>query len=144
MTRNEFVRALRKHFRRQHGYLNSLPEDADERLDAVEASLWFALPPVARFVYKYAGEDFISPEWSAKQYRRWCSDPKWPRRLVPLVEEGCGIWLCLDCSRRRVPVLKWRGDYATEGTDDLHFEHQSPSFVEWLRRQLPREGNSYE
>jgi hypothetical protein len=33
MTRKEFARALRKHFRRQHGYLNPLPEDADERLD---------------------------------------------------------------------------------------------------------------
>jgi hypothetical protein len=62
MTRKEFARALRQSFRRQYGYINPLPEDADERLDAVEARLGFALPPSVRFIFKHAGEDFVNPE----------------------------------------------------------------------------------
>ena len=68
MTRKEFAQALLKSFRRQYGYLNPLPEDADDRLNAVEARLGFALPPMVRFVYKHAGEDFVNPEWSADEY----------------------------------------------------------------------------
>jgi hypothetical protein len=59
--------------------------------------------------------------------------------MVPLAEEGCGMWLCPDCSHKAAPVVRWRGDYAFEGTNDLVFEDESASFAEWLRPRLPRE-----
>src|SRR5262245_25468285 len=98
MTRKQFARLLRQNFRRRYGYLNPLPEDADQRLDAVEARLDFALPTMVRFIYKHAGEDFVTPEWSAEEYLKWRKNPAWPERIVPLAEDGCGIWYCLDCS----------------------------------------------
>jgi len=58
--------------------------------------------------------------------------------MVPLALEGCGIWLCLDCSHKTAPVVRWRGDYAFEGADDLVFEHESPSFAVWLQGRLRR------
>jgi hypothetical protein len=139
MTRKEFARSLRKWFRQQNGYVNPLPEDADHTLDAVEAKLGFQLPRMVRFVFKHIGEDFINPEWSADEYAKLRDDGEWPERMLPLTEEGCGIWLCLDCSHTVAPVIRWRGDYANEGEDELVFEHASPSFAEFLRSQLPRE-----
>ena len=137
MTRREFARALRKSFLRRHGHLAPLPEDADGRLGAVEARLGFALPPVVRFAYKHAGEDFVDPEWSAGEYLRW-REGGWPERVLPLAEEGCGVWLCVDCSHKLAPVLRWRGDLAPEG-NDAAFEHESASFAEWLRGLLARD-----
>ena len=143
MTRKEFARRLRKQFRRQHGYINPLPEDAVELLDGVEARFGFALPPIVRFVYQYAGEDFVSPEWSAEKYLEFRADPKWPQRMVPLAEEGCGIWLCVDCSQKQAPVMMYRGDYTTEESDDPVFEHEASSFAEWLRKDLPADDDHF-
>lgn len=128
MTPSQFARLLRKRFRRRYGYINRLPEDTQARLEAVERRLGFGLPPVVRFIFEHAGEDFINPEWSAEHYGKWRNDPAWPERMVPLVEDGCGIWLCLDCSQKQAPVLKWRGDEATDESEELVFEHESPSF----------------
>jgi hypothetical protein len=136
MTRKEFARSLRRQFRQEFGFINPLPEDADELLDSVEAQLGFTLPPIVRFIYKYAGEDFVNPEWSAQEYLKWNRDGKWPDRLLPLVEAGCGLWLCLDCTQKQVPVVMWRGDYAAGGVNDLIFEPESPSYVDWLREKV--------
>jgi hypothetical protein len=140
MTRNEFARKLRKALHRKYGHVNPLPEEAGGDLEDAEARLGFPLPGIVRFIYKKAGVDFFSPEWSAKTYLEMRSEPKWPERMVPIADEGCGIWLCLDCSRKQAPVLHFRGD---ELPGDLVFEHAAPSFVEYLRGELPRSEGGY-
>ena len=92
---------MRRNFHRTCGYLNRLPEETDEELDGLEVKLGFALPRIVRFVYKQAGEDFITPRWSVETCLKWQTELKWPEKMVPLAEEGCGNWLCLDCSRKQ-------------------------------------------
>ena len=143
MTRKEFAKKLRRQFRRVNGYINPLPDDAKERLKTAESGLGFAWPGVVRFVFKHAGEDSVNPEWSAEKYVAFCRDAEWPEKMVPLVEEGCGIWLCLDCSRKQAPVFRYRGDLWTKESPELVFEAETPTFVEWLRGQLPRADEGY-
>ncbi|WP_439632231.1 SMI1/KNR4 family protein [Gemmata sp.] len=141
MTRKEFARALRKQFRRRRGHLNPLPEDAEERLDAVEHRLGFTLPADVRFIFTHAGEDFIAPEESVEQNVRLRDDPQWPERMLVFAEEGCGIWLCIDCNHEAAPVLRWRGDYIKDAADPPIFEHVSPSFLDWLAGEWELDGD---
>lgn len=170
MTRREFAKKLRQRFRRMNGYVNPLPEDADDRLALAESTLGFALPAIVCSVFRYAGEDFINPEWSVEKYLSWRRDPRrgirehrdgqpenrciiaepvigrrpvWPVYLMPIAEEGCGIWICVDCSRKQAPVISYRGDYMTGDTMELPLEHVSPSYVEWLRNRIPRDDGGY-
>lgn len=149
MTRKEFVRRLRQTAKRANGYINPLPEEPDSELDAAERKLGFALPPILRYIYKHAGEDFFSLSYSVEQYLKWlpASEPKaansWPEKLLPLSDEGDSIWLCLDCKHRSVPVLRYRGDFGPDSPDEECFEHVSPSFVEYLRAFISREEGGY-
>ena len=144
MTPKEFARRLRRELRRSSGHVNPLPEDADEQLAVAEREIGFRLPPVLRFIFKHAGQDFFSPEWSVEHYAKLRQEPVWPDKLLPLAEEGCGIWLCLDCSRKAAPVIRWRGDLESENhTGPPNLEHVAPSFVEWLRGQISREEGGY-
>jgi hypothetical protein len=32
---------------------------------------------------------------------------RWPKRLLPLANYGCGMWSCVDCEYQRFPLVLW-------------------------------------
>ncbi len=32
---------------------------------------------------------------------------RWPKRLLPLANYGCGMWSCVDCEYQKLPMLLW-------------------------------------
>jgi hypothetical protein len=35
---------------------------------------------------------------------------RWPERLLPLANYGCGMWSCVDCEYRTLPMILWDSD----------------------------------
>ena len=140
MTRREFARLLRRSHHRRYGSVTPLPRDPDAQLARAEAALGFALPPIVRTIFEHAGADFVDLDWPVARYRAWAAEPGWPPGLLPYLEEGCGDYLCLDCSREHAPVLRWRGGDSDEAEPDrLIFERVASSFVAYLRGRLPKD-----
>jgi hypothetical protein len=32
---------------------------------------------------------------------------RWPRRLLPVANYGCGMWSCVDCEYKTLPMVLW-------------------------------------
>jgi tetratricopeptide (TPR) repeat protein len=54
----------------------------------------------------------------------------WPPMLLPLVDVGCAITICVDCSRPQFPIVR------SDPNQNRQFHRESPSMQEWLERWL--------
>lgn len=76
-------------------------------------------------------------------YQRFCeTDPDdpdwvWPRHLIPFIDIGCAIHLCLDTSDPNYKIIEFDPDFYRPGSD-LHqyFREIFPSFEAWLAEAL--------
>ena len=69
---------------------------------------------------------------------------RWPKRLLPLANYGCGMWSCVDCAYQKLPMILWDPNNldADLGAVDAQlnwgnsFWDQSHQFREWLEGWL--------
>jgi len=142
---------------------------AVEELQGVERAIGFKLPELLRAIYLEVGNGGFGPEYGIigtkggaqldgytletcylnmmhleKQNAVW----KWPKRLLPLANYGCGMWSCIDGEYPKLPMMLWDPnnlDSKLEGADARlnwgnSFWDQGRSFPMWLDAWLA--GNS--
>ena len=65
-------------------------------------------------------------------------DPNWiwPKELIPICDLGCAMYICLDTSKKEVPVLKFdpngKGPGSTKEDWAIAFTQLYPSLEEWI------------
>lgn len=79
-------------------------------------------------------------------YQRFCeADPDdpgwiWPRHLIPFIDIGCAIHLCLDTSDPNYKIIEFDPDFYRPGSDlKQYFREVSPSLHVWLTETLPQD-----
>ncbi|HYG74043.1 MAG TPA: SMI1/KNR4 family protein [Planctomycetota bacterium] len=93
-----------------------------------ERTLGFTLPNAVRDIFLKVGNGGFGPEYGIvgikggakldgctletcyakmrkleKENAVW----RWPERLLPLANYGCGMWACVDCEYQRLPMILW-------------------------------------
>ncbi len=110
------------------------PRATAELIAAAEDELGFHLPALLRAVYRFVGnggfgpghglvgvpgtEPYLSTEDSIVDLyeREMCGNrdgepaDRWPAKLVPICDYGCGSCACVDCSRPAGRVLRFDCD----------------------------------
>jgi hypothetical protein len=118
----------------------------------VERAIGFRLPALLRAIYLKVGNGGFGRVYgivgtgSLKScYREMLKLEKenavwrWPQRLLPLANYGCGMWSCVDCEYERLPMILWDPvnlDEELEGSEARliwgnAFWDQGKSFKRW-------------
>jgi len=105
-----------------------VPIVADKALQATERAIGFKLPELLRAIYLEVGNGGFGPEYGiigtkggAKlrgftletcyqdmmKLKKEDSGWRWPKRLLPLADYGCGMWSCVDCDYQKLPMILW-------------------------------------
>jgi hypothetical protein len=150
-------RATDGHIHRQ----KPIPPVATRDLRVAERALGFQLPDLLRAIYREVGNGGFGPSYGIvgtkegfkldkcslescyqgmleleQQNSVW----RWPQRLLPLANYGCGMWSCVDCDYKRHPMILWGPTNLNAGLDGadarLNWEHvfwgEAQSFRTWL------------
>jgi hypothetical protein len=138
---------------------------AATQLQTAERALGFALPELLRAIYLSVGNGGFGPEYGLvgtkggakldgctletcyqnmvdleKENSIW----RWPKGLLPLANYGCGVWSCVDCEYKKLPMLLWDPnnlDSELDGADARlnwgnSFWDRGRSFTSWLEDWL--------
>lgn len=105
-----------------------VPPVAIKDLQAAERAIGFQLPELLRAIYLKVGNGGFGPEYGIVGTRGGfkldkCSLEscyqgmlrleeentawRWPKRLLPLANCGCGMWSCVDCEYKKLPMILW-------------------------------------
>jgi hypothetical protein len=105
-----------------------MPPVAAKALQAAERTIGFRIPELLRTIYRTVGNGGVGPGYGivgtkggAKLDGRTLetcylenvkleednSVWRWPLRLLPLANYGCGMWSCVDCAYERLPMILW-------------------------------------
>ena len=119
------------------------PPATSAQLEASEAALGFALPPLLRQLYLEVGSGGFGPGGGLLGL----PNARLPGRLLPLCEWGSGISSALDCTGPESPVIRIdpnmaKAEVPARVPAALHFERaaevkdacwvESPSLGQWL------------
>ncbi len=105
-----------------------VPPVSARALQAVERVIGFKLPELLRAIYLKVGNGGFGPEYGIvgtkggakldgdtletcyrdllkleKENSVW----RWPARLLPVANYGCGMWSCVDCEYQKLPMVLW-------------------------------------
>jgi hypothetical protein len=101
---------------------------AAKDLQAAERAVGFKLPELVRAVYLKVGNGGFGPGYGivgtkggakldgctlescyrdVSQLEDENAVWRWPRCLLPLANYGCGMWSCVDCEHKRLPMILW-------------------------------------
>jgi hypothetical protein len=104
------------------------PPAATKGLKLAEHALGFQMPDLLRAIYLEVGNGGFGPAygivgtkggfkldecWLESCYKRMVALEKensvwrWPKRLLPLANYGCGMWSCVDCEYKKLPMILW-------------------------------------
>ncbi|HEX5105386.1 MAG TPA: SMI1/KNR4 family protein [Pirellulaceae bacterium] len=97
-------------------------------LQAAERAIGFKLPELLRAIYLKVGNGGFGPGYGIMGIKGGarldgCTLEKcyanmikletengtwrWPRQLLPLANYGCGMWSCVDCAYKKLPMILW-------------------------------------
>jgi hypothetical protein len=145
------------------------PPVAAKELQKTERALGFQLPELLRALYLQVGNGGFGPEYGIVgtkggfkldrcsletcyqgmlQLEQENSLWRWPKRLLPLANYGCGMWSCVDCEYKKLPMILWEPnnlESALEGADARldwaqAFWDQGRSLTLWLEGWLAGKG----
>jgi hypothetical protein len=126
------------------------PPATEASIEEAEAGLGFSLPPLLRRIYLEVGNGGFGPsdgligvsggavtyahhydivEWYNEVHQTFpeASWWTWPKHLVPLIDVGCNIMLCVDCSDPLGPVIDFDPNVMEEGDIWSGFRSLYPS-----------------
>jgi SMI1 / KNR4 family (SUKH-1) len=146
---------------------HAFPRATAEMIAAAEEELGFRLPRLLRAVYRVVGnggfgpghgligvggaEPYNSTEDSVVDlYEREIranrpNEPRkyrWPEKLLPICDYGCGSFACVDCARGSARVLWFDADaygLAGECRPRKCLRLESRSLAEWLEEWLRKQ-----
>lgn len=133
-------------------------------LAAAEKQLGFALPELLRGIYLQTGEG-VGPGYGLLPIQRRVRDTEtlvaaydglralgvensewhWPKKLVPICTQGCGMYSCVDCMETKLPVLIFDPSNLDESEEDKDeaalrwtnsFWAEAPSLSVWFELWL--------
>jgi hypothetical protein len=115
-----------------------IPTAATEALRIAEHQIGFKLPELLCTIYLKVGNGGFGPEYGIvgtkggakldghtietcyqgmvkleKENSVWC----WPKGLLPLSNYGCGMWSCVDCEYKKLPMILWDPNNLNSGLD---------------------------
>ena len=90
-------------------------------LHATERGLGFKIPELLRAAYTKVGAGGFGPGYGiigGKGALQCCYEVmlehqeqnavwRWPRRLLPVADYGCGMYSCVDCEYKTLPMILW-------------------------------------
>jgi hypothetical protein len=146
----------------------AIPPVAAKALQTTERALGFKLPELLRAIYLKVGNGGFGPEYGIvgtvggtkldgytletcyQNMAKLDSENsvwRWPKRLLPLANYGCGMWSCVDCEYQKLPMILWDPnnlDSELEGADARlnwgnSFWDQGRSLRIWLEAWLATE-----
>jgi len=142
-----------------------IPPSPTRGLQVTEREIGFELPELLRTVYLKVGNGGFGPQYGIigtkggakldgytletcyqdmmkleKENFIWC----WPRGLLPLANYGCGMWSCVDCEYKKLPMILWDPNNLNPGLNGADarlnwgnaFWDQGRSFRTWLEGWL--------
>jgi hypothetical protein len=101
---------------------------APQRLQAAERVIGLKLPELLRAIYRKVGNGGFGPAYGIVGIKggakldgytlETCYEHmlklenenalwRWPKHLVPVANYGCGMWSCVDCTYRKLPMVLW-------------------------------------
>lgn len=101
---------------------------AAKDIQVAEHALGFQLPDVLCAIYRQVANGGFGPEYGILgtktgfkidkrslescyrgmiQFEKENSTWRWPKRLLPLANYGCGMWSCVDCEYKKLPMILW-------------------------------------
>jgi hypothetical protein len=105
-----------------------VPPVAAKDLRIAESAIGFPLPELLQSIYLDVANGGFGPEYGIlgtkggfkfdkcslescyqgmlrleKENSVW----RWPKGLLPLANYSCGMWCCLDCEYKRLPMILW-------------------------------------
>ena len=104
------------------------PPVATKALQVAERAIGFKLPELLRAIYLKVGNGGFGPAYGIVGTRRGamldgctletCYEDmanlvkgnsvwRWPERLLPVANYGCGMWSCVDCEYKKLPMILW-------------------------------------
>ena len=136
-----------------------------KELQAAERALGFQVPELLRTIYLKVGNGGFGPQYGIVGTKEGfkldkCSletcyqgmlqleeeNPvwRWPKRLLPLANYGCGMWSCVDCDYKKLLMILWDPnnlDSELDGADarlnwGSAFWDQGRSLKTWLQAWL--------
>ncbi len=156
----DLLKRLRERAERAH------PTATAEMISAAEEELGFRLPRLLRALYRFLGnggfgpghgligvpgtEPYTSVEESVVDlYEREIHAnrdadrraDRWPKRLLPICDYGCGSFACVDCSWPAAPVWRFECDaylLAEEPCRRKALRRESRSLAGWFEEWLSR------
>ena len=114
------------------------PPAAIKTLHSVELEIGFKLPELLRTIYLSVGNGGFGPQYGivgtrggSKLDRRTLETRykgmikleaenslwRWPKGLLPLASYGCGMWSCVDCEYKKLPMILWDPNNLDAGLD---------------------------
>ena len=105
-----------------------IPPTTNRKLEIAERAIGFQLPELLRAIYLQVGNGGFGPEYGIVgtkggfkldncslescyqgllQLEKENSVWRWPGRLLPLANYGCGMWSCVDCEYKKLPMILW-------------------------------------
>jgi hypothetical protein len=105
-----------------------IPPVAASALEAAERAIGLELPEPLRAIYLNVGNGGFGPEFGIMGIKRGAkldgntletcyhkmrklekenSVWRWPQQLLPLANYGCGMWSCVDCAYKKLPMFLW-------------------------------------
>jgi hypothetical protein len=144
------LQKLKDSARKQHAN----PAASESSIRDAERALGFAIPAILRRLYSEIGDGGFGPghgfyglvsgtekfpdENVTYLYRLFRKgdpeDPEfsWPHMLLPVLDWGCAIRSCVDCSIPSLPIVRHDPNVETP----LQFKNEGWHFEEWLQAWL--------
>ena len=123
----QLIQRLQKRSTKLSG-VDEFPAITAKELQIAERAVGFKFPEVLRGIYLNVGNGGFGPEYGIvgtkggarrdgctletcyqKMLELEMENPvwRWPTRLLPLAEYGCGMWGCVDCEYKKLPMILW-------------------------------------
>lgn len=115
-----------------------IPPPTTKILHSAEPEIGFKLPELLRAIYLSVGNGGFGPAYGIvgtkaeakldghtletcyremKKLEAENSLWRWPKSLLPLANYGCGMWSCVDCEYKTLPMILWDPNNLDSGLD---------------------------
>ncbi len=145
-----------------------IPPATNKEVRAAERAIGWELPELLREIYLKVANGGLGPEYGIvgmvtgfkldgcslescyqemREHEQQNPVWRWPEGLLPVANYGCGMWSCVDCTYKRLPMFLWDPNNLDPDVEDAEarlnwgnaFWDQGVSLKKWLEDWLAEE-----